>query len=169
MDLCLKMKHLLMLFVTVLFFSCQFFDAEKISSETFYQEELKTINWEDVDRYPSFAICEGYTEKATQKECFESTLISYLQASLKNKDLTTYSNIYKTIWLKFIISEKGEIIEQEISIDSSLQRDFPKLKQWVLASMDSIPSFTPAYKRGVPIKTHFTLPVVIKTLEEVTN
>ncbi|MAL59694.1 MAG: hypothetical protein CMC14_06580, partial [Flavobacteriaceae bacterium] len=56
--------------------SCQYFNTERISSETFYEEEIESINWSEVDTYPMFRECETFTEKEVQKTCFQNVVNS---------------------------------------------------------------------------------------------
>ena len=65
-------KTLLLLLIAIGISSCQFFETEKISTETFLKEEINAINWKDVDRYPVFKECEGISDKLETKSCFET-------------------------------------------------------------------------------------------------
>jgi len=145
--------------------SCQFFETEKISSETFFEAELKTIDWKNVDRYPAFAICDTLSEKVKQKECFESELAYQLQQSITAQGVRSLQDLNDTIVLAFAISEKAEIFILHMQIDSLLQREFPHLKDSLTYSIDALQLVAPAYKRGIPVKTQFTLPIVVTTEE----
>ncbi len=72
-------------------------------------------------------------------------------------------DIYDTVKVKFEVSSKGELSIRDIEIDTLLQKEFPHLEQWLMQSIDSLQPVAPAYKRGIPVKTQFTLPVIIKT------
>ena len=158
------MKHnYLFIVLSWMLVSCQFFETEKISSETFYEEELKMINWEDVDQYPAFPECEHFTEKLEKKNCFETTLSGYVYKKIGSKKIITNQDLNDTVFLDFNISKSGEILNLNIVIDSVIQRKIPLLKDWLIQSIDSLPKLIPAYKRGIPVETKFTLPVVIKT------
>lgn len=153
----------LIIICSLLLASCQYFDTEKISSETFYEEELKTINWEDVDQYPSFKACENLTEKLEQKSCFERTLSEHMYVSIGANKMISNSDIDETILVHFSISEEGKISNLKMSMDSIVKQNFPQMQDWIQESIDSIPHTEPAYKRGIPVVTKFVLPIVIKT------
>lgn len=159
------MKHFGYLLVVLLCTSCQFFETEKISSETFYEEELKTIDWKNVDRYPAFATCDTLSEKIKQKECFEGELAYQLQQSITAQGVTALHDLNDTITLFFSISEKADITIINMQIDSLLQKEFPHLKDSLKYSIDALQLVAPAYKRGIPVKTQFTLPIVVTTEE----
>ena len=79
----MKIKSVIGLLILSLFFcSCENFETKKISSETFVKDEIKSINWRDVDQYPIFKNCELVSNKEQQKSCFESTLSSYIYQSI---------------------------------------------------------------------------------------
>ena len=71
--------------------------------------------------------------------------------------------VYDTLKVNFEISSSGQLSILEIKMDSLLQKEFPDLEMWILQSIDSLKPVAPAYKRGIPVKTQFTLPVIIKT------
>jgi len=162
------MKQLKFLIFLLLATSCQFFDTEKISSDTLYQEKMKTIEWDQVDNYPAFPSCKEYAEKEEQKNCFETTLNNYVSSFIARKNLITASDINSVVQLEFTISRNGEIVDLQIAMDSILQQEIPSLKDWLTNSIDSLPALEPANKEAIPVATKFTLPVVIKS-EKFTN
>lgn len=164
----LKMKQLFYLALLLFASSCQFFETEKISSETFYEEDLKAIDWEDVDQYPAFPECISFTEKWEKKHCFEETLQKYVSRSIGSKKMSTHTELHDTVLLEFSINRTGKISILNITMDSTLVRQLPSLRQWLAESIDSLPTLEPANKQGVPVETQFTFPVVIRT-EGTTN
>ena len=160
------MKYAFLLAISILASSCQFFETEKISSETFYDEEIKTIDWKDVDQYPVFKSCETFSEKNEQKSCFENTLSSYLfEAVTNNKDVSIRS-LHDTMYVKFSVSEKGKLSIKNIEMDSLTRAELPRLEEKIQHKIESITLTAPAYKRGIPVKTKFTLPIVLQTEED---
>jgi hypothetical protein len=153
----------LLLVVTILLSSCQFFETEKIPSETFYASELETIDWHDVDQYPLFTDCEESSEKEIQKSCFETTLTSRMYQSISDQSLVSSQKIIDTLLLTMLVSQDGVLSIKELKIDSITRRDFPKLERLILNAVDSMQLVAPAYKRGIPVKTEFTLPVILQT------
>lgn len=143
--------------------SCQFFETEKVSSENIYEEEMKTIDWKDVDSYPSFSNCENALEKPEQKECFTNTISTQLYKSLNHEEIVATRDIYDTVKVNFEVSSNGQLSILQIKMDTVLQKEFPNLETWLLQSIDSLKPVAPAYKRGIPVKTQFTLPVIIRT------
>jgi len=156
-------KRFLFIFLLGLATSCQFFETEKISSEEIYKEEMGTIDWKDVDRYPSFSNCENKLEKPEQKECFINTISMHLYQSISHENMVAVREVYDTVKVNFEVSSNGQLSILEIKMDTLLRNEFPNLETWLLQSIDSLQPVAPAYKRGIPVKTQFTLPVIIQT------
>ena len=107
----MKVKNWLVLVVLyVLFQSCQFFETEKISSETFLKDEIKSINWKDVDQYPVFLNCDTFTEKKQQKSCFESTLSAHLYQVINSEKMTVTNDLNETLVLGFLVMKKEKLL-----------------------------------------------------------
>tara|TARA_R100000306_G_C4264782_1_gene87111 strand:- start:6 stop:485 length:480 start_codon:yes stop_codon:yes gene_type:complete len=156
-------KRFHLVFILLLATSCQFFETEKVSSEDIYKEEIGAIDWKEVDRYPSFSNCENILEKPEQKDCFINTINSHLYKSISHEDMVAVREVYDTVKVNFEVSSSGQLSILEIKMDSLLQKEFPDLEMWILQSIDSLKPVGPAYKRGIPVTTQFTLPVIIKT------
>jgi hypothetical protein len=67
--------------------------------------------------------------------------------------------------LAFSINNKGKLLVTNIVIAPSIQQEFPQLNSWLLEGIDTLHPVAPAYKRGIPVATQFTLPIIIKTKE----
>jgi len=143
--------------------SCSLFETDKITTETFYEEELKTIDWKDVDRYPAFSNCENLSEKRAQISCFENTLSEYLRQTFGNHNAIAIRDLNDTVHLAFSINNIGKLEVLSIKIDSIVKLEFPLLESWFREGIDTLQSIAPAYKRGIPVATQFTLPIVITT------
>ena len=65
------MKRLILVLSILFFVSCDYFVKKKIDTKTIVNDELKSINWNDVDEYPTFSICDSTNNK---KECFQNVL-----------------------------------------------------------------------------------------------
>lgn len=160
----MKMKQRLFLVCIILCHSaCTFFDTEKVSSETIYEEEVRAIDWADVDAYPLFTTCEENMDKNQQKNCFIYTINEHILKNIRNQRFIASKELSDTLWIVFEINEKGKVHISKMEMDSLLMKEFPHLKNLILKNIDSLPSAEPAYKRGIPVKTQFTLPVVIQT------
>ena len=146
-------------------FSCQFFDTERISSETFYKEELESISWDHVDTYPLFKECENNMEIENQKSCFQGVIVTAIQSIVSQESNVVNIDIKDTLHILLQVEKTGEIILKEIDIDTLLAQKIPNLKAWLDESINHLPVCSPAYKRGIPVTTQITLPFVLNSEE----
>ena len=144
-----------------LFSSCQYFKAEKVSRQTYLQEEVESINWSEIDSYPLLQGCSELSEKEEQKRCFAREVSRVVQAIVSQNMATTNRQLRDTVYIQFYISEKPELLITDIAIGASTLEVLPDLEALLLGSTDSLTLIAPAYKRGIPVKTRFTLPVVV--------
>ena len=141
--------------------SCQYFESEKISSETFYEQEVEAINWGSVDQYPLFPECEGLSDKSEQLECFTRILSGKLEEAVGSGVPALPDSVQDTIYLYFSVSETGELSLREITSDAEITRRAPKLDSMIKAKISETKLVAPAYKRGIPVKSEFTMPLII--------
>lgn len=151
------------LLFTLFCFSCDGIITQKKSSDEFLKEELKTINWNEVDSYPLFLNCNEGATKIKQQSCFETTLHNHLISSIQKQELVSSILIEDTILIHFNITRDSEFLITEIVGDSLTYDTFPNLQNLLFESIKHLPNVSPALKRGVPVSTEFVLPLVIKT------
>jgi hypothetical protein len=150
---------------TGLLTSCQYFQAERISKETYLEEEVESINWREVDRYPLLESCSELSDKTQQQRCFTQRVSQVVQAMVDHNLSTTAQSVSDTIYLEFFVSEKAKLLITDLRIGRNIQAALPELEALLLTCTDSLKLVAPAYKRGIPVKTQFTLPVVLRSKE----
>ncbi len=143
--------------------SCDSVLNQKKTSQEFFEDELKTINWKEVDTYPLFSNCDESDSKTNQQRCFETTLHNHLKKFIQTQELVSSVLIDDTLLIHLSISKNSEIFITEITGDSLTFNTFPELQSQLYESMSSLPKVEPALKRSVPVNTAFVLPLVIKT------
>lgn len=157
------MKSVLLIFYLFVCVSCKYFDTEKITAEEWVQEEIQTIDWNDIDTYPLFPNCDELESKIAQKSCFETTLKNHLTQFLQTKEITTNTLINEQVQLEIVINKEGHVYSEKMQADSLVLVAIPELENWLSESLLSLPKIEPALKRAVPVTTRFVLPVVIQT------
>tara|TARA_R110000850_G_scaffold190308_4_gene316237 strand:- start:12314 stop:12793 length:480 start_codon:yes stop_codon:yes gene_type:complete len=153
----------LLVILLFLLISCDTFLTPKKTSEEFLEEELKTINWNDVDTYPLFPNCDESDSKEQQKKCFESTLHRHINTHIQNEELISNKAVYDTLLINIEISGNSEVTISGIEGDSLTFAIFPELREHLYKSIKTLPKTEPALKRGVPVKTAFILPLILKS------
>ncbi|MBP4142952.1 hypothetical protein J3S90_14185 [Flavobacterium sp. P4023] len=156
------MKQYSLFLVFILFTSCNFFEKQVPSEKELLQKELKAINWNEVDEYPSLEDCDKIENKVQRQHCFFEILTKLIQEKLNTDTLLILDPKLDTIEVKVTVYAnsalqfepqfpKDSVAYNRIKIDSILNErlvDFPKIN--------------PAIKRGIPVKTQFILPVILK-------
>jgi len=155
------MQRIFVLLVFTLLVSCEYFNVKKTSSDAILEEELQSFKWNEVDEYPTFSICNNSTTKFETKQCFESTITRAITTQLTTENIIVTQDIEDTIYIKFQISEKGELSVLKIKTDSITSQEIPNIEDLLISSLDSLPEIFPAIKRSQKVKTEFTLPIVI--------
>lgn len=155
-------KQFLLLPFLIILTSCEFIER-KMTSEEILQEEIQALDWNDVDRFPLFDNCDENSSKTQQKECFVLTMNEYFYKVLDAPGMVATKEIRDTILVFLEVDNKGKFRIDKIEIDSLLQKEFPFLESELLKSVDSLRPVTPGYKRGIPVKTQFVLPIAIQT------
>jgi len=158
----MKTRFFLIFLILTSIAGCRDMETKKISSETILAEELKEIDMKEVDEYPTFAGCESLEVRSERRNCFENGLSANFHKFLATKILVFSEPIRDTIWLDLRISASGEAEINAIKIPGSLEQKIPEMREWLYQSMDSLPQIFPAIKRGIPVRTAFKMPVVIK-------
>lgn len=72
------------------------------------------------------------------------------------------TEINDTVWLYLSISELGDLTIEKAQIPDTIASQLPQLEGWLKDSLDSLPKIIAAHKRGIPVKTSFKMPVVVK-------
>jgi len=135
--------------------------VKKVPSETILEEELQTFNWNEVDEYPTFSVCDFNSTKQEKKACFVQTLTVFITNYLQKDAIIVTQDIHDTINLNFKVTATGDLILLDTKIDSLTHNEIPKIKQLLTESLDSLPKIFPAIKRGQLVTTEFTLPIIV--------
>lgn len=154
-------KFLLLILFTILA-GCNNFETKKITSEEVLELESKTLNWKEVDEYPAFENCKNITELNKARDCFEARVANSVYAYLARQEPIVTEVIDDTIYVHLEISRTGIPKIASIEVDTLVTNQIPELKLWLQQSIDSLPKIYPASKRGIPVNSLFTMPILIR-------
>ncbi|MFD2892484.1 hypothetical protein ACFS5J_10725 [Flavobacterium chuncheonense] len=156
------MKKVIVLFSVVLMFSCQLFDKKVPDEEQLLQEELKKIDWTQVDQFPTVTDCETLSDKEAQKQCFFDYLIQVIQERLGIDTIQIMYPEVDTISVKVTVNPDASLqFETQIPTDS-ITYDIKVIDSILQNRLADFPRVEPAIKRGIKVKSQFVLPVIIK-------
>ncbi len=151
------------LFLVFIFFNCcQYFDKQIPSEKELLQKELKSINWKEVDEYPSVVDCEKIEDKKQRQQCFFEVLTLLIQEKLSVDTLSILYPELDTIEVKVTVFPNATIQFEPQFPKDSVAYDKIKIDSILKARLVDFPKINPAIKRGIPVKTQFILPVILK-------
>ena len=156
------MKKLSLFLVFILFISCQYFDKQVPSEKELLQKELKAINWKEVDEYPSVGDCEKIKDKVQRQQCFFEYLTLLIQEKLSTDTLSVLYPELDTIEVKVTVFPNATMKFEPQFPKDSVAYDTIKIDSILKARLVGFPKVNPAIKRGIPVKTQFILPVILK-------
>lgn len=151
----------LFLFVLLLH-SCQYFEKQIPSEKELLQKELKSINWKEVDEFPSVADCEKIAEKKLRQQCFFEKMAQLIQEKLDVDSLAVLYPQLDTIQVKVTVFPNAAIKFEPQFPQDSIAYDTIKVDSILQSRLIDFPKINPAIKRGIPVKTQFILPVILK-------
>ena len=157
------MKKAIALFLVSLCFSCQYFEKKVPNEKKLLEKQLKEINWNEVDEYPSVADCEKLTDETQRKQCFFEFLTTTIQQKLAVDTLSTLFPKLDTIEVKVTVFPNSTMEFEPQFPKDSVAYDTIKIDSILRIRLVNFPKVNPAIKRGIPVKTKFVLPVIIKT------
>jgi hypothetical protein len=105
-------------FLIFLLQSCQFFDKKVPDENVLLEQELKKINWKQVDEFPSFTACDSLSDTYSKQSCFYETLSYHLHSKLKDDSIAKLFPQLDTIRVKVIISSNSDVNFEAIISDS---------------------------------------------------
>jgi hypothetical protein len=156
------LKQYSLFLVFILFNSCQYFDKQVPSEKELLQKELKSINWKEVDEYPSVVDCDKIEDKKQRQQCFFEVLTQLIQEKLCNDTLAMLYPELDTIEVKVTIFPNATMKFEPQFPKDSVAYDTVKIDSILKARLVGFPKINPAIKRGLPVKTQFILPVILK-------
>lgn len=126
------------------------------------QEELKKIDWTQVDQYPTVSDCESLSDKEAQKQCFFDYVIQTIQERIGVDTIQIMYPEVDTISVKVTVNPDASLqFETQIPSDS-ITYDIKVIDSILQNRLADFPQVEPAIKRGIKVKSQFVLPVIIK-------
>ena len=155
------MKKAIAVLLLSLCFSCQYFEKKVPSEQDLLEKQLKEINWNEVDEYPSVAACEKLADVAQRKQCFFDFMTQAIEQKLAVDSLASLFPKRDTIEVKVTVFPNATMQFEPQFTKDSVAYDTIKIDSILSARLVGFPKVNPAIKRGIPVKTQFVLPVII--------
>lgn len=127
------------------------------------KEKVEVIDFTQVDQFPQFKNCDEMLDFEESKICFEQAVHQNISNSIQKLKLISKQNISDTLHIQFTINKNGDFLCNKIVDQDSLDIKIPGLSSAIQKIIQSLPSIHPAQKRGIPVSSTYTIPLVIKT------
>ncbi|MBK7873106.1 MAG: TonB family protein [Saprospiraceae bacterium] len=111
----------------------------------------------EVDEMPIFAGCEGIADAEERRQCSEKSLLTFIYKNIKYPKEAREKGIQGTVYVRYYIDEKGFVTGVTIGKGIGGGCD-----EEVIRVLNSMPRWTPAYKKGKAVSTYQVLPVNYK-------
>ena len=156
-------KTIQLLFLLLAIQSCQYFEKQVPDEKELLEQELKKINWDEVDEFPSVLQCDTIKDAAIKKQCFFDYMAQTIQERIGIDTLRIEYPKIDTINVKITINTDSSLqFETQYTNDSIALVDKTKIDSILMSRLSDFPKVEPAIKRGVKVKTQFVLTVIIK-------
>ena len=155
------MRYLIILILLCFLTGCNWTASREKKTRELVNEEILSINWEDVDKYPLFEACDETVAKPEQRACFTETFLDHLSNTLQETELVLEGEVNDTVYVDFLMESSGSISLVAVHGPDDINELIPEFKGHVQRGLDSLPTIKPALKRGIPVKAKFRIPIVL--------
>lgn len=157
------MKNLIiLLFLVSIFEGCQYFEKNVPVKEDLLQQELKKINWAEVDDFPSAVQCDSINDKVARKQCFFDFVTNTIQEKLIQDSIKILFPKIDTIPVKITVFPDAKMQFEPNLTKYNMVYDATKLDSILQVKLLDFPVLEPAIKRGIKVKSQFVLPIILK-------
>tara|TARA_B000000609_G_C23916868_1_gene211365 strand:+ start:54 stop:539 length:486 start_codon:yes stop_codon:yes gene_type:complete len=145
--------------------SCEFdFQIDKkITVDEFINEELKSLNWNDVDQYPVFENCLEINNVKNKNNCFVETITGSFRENLKTNNLVLNRTLIDTVRMFLKVNKIGKISIENMTISEQNNKYREVITKSFENTVSSLPKLYPAIKRGQAVDVRFNIPIIIST------
>lgn len=155
------LRGFLSLFFVLITVSCDY--VSENTGLSFTKSKIDTIvNYNKVDELPVFPTCKSLIDTDKKNRCFINNLYNHFVDSLLKHTFGVPECVNETVLVKIRIDANGKAELNEIKSSDLIKKYIPKLESIIKESIENLPTFFPAIKRGIPVSTIFELPIVIK-------
>ena len=132
-----------------------------MNSDTILMQELKTFNWNEVDRYPNFENCADSIDFQDNQNCFEQTITTHISDYFSTQNIIVSQTVSDTIVIDLLVSNSGQIQISQIQTQELTKQQIPDLDSILSSSIKGLPKLYPAIKRSQQVQTAFQLPIIL--------
>jgi len=139
--------------------SCKWFESKEAITDRIVKQDMQTIDWNQIDRYPLFFNCDESASKRSQERCFTLELqqrFARIITTLKDAHARQLMDLNAVV---LQITNEGDFELLKVVYGSEMTR--VKLDSMIKLHLEAIPPINPALKRGIPVSVTYRLPVKV--------
>ena len=155
------MNKFSLLFLVLSIHSCHLFDYNKLNTKDIVTQEVRNIDWGEVDDYPSFPLCDTIYDATDRVNCFYSEFHKRVIHNLAGFSFVPNQKVSDTINILFEINHSGKLKVIKLDLSTKIKAAIPGIDTIVNQSVTMISDLSPAFKRGQPVKTVLEIPLLI--------
>lgn len=155
-----KGKIFFLLIVTFFFNSCQLIKDPPVF-EDLYEQEIKGIDWNEVDELPLLEPCKIFKSKGLKQECFFNIMNDSIYNKLLRKSSFYLFTKIDTVKLLVTIAADSKISFKTKFPGHASEFEKRKVDSIIQTKLVNFPPIYPATKRGIPVASRFEIPVVL--------
>ena len=149
---------LIVILLTVIFASCQYFE-KKLSKNDLLKKELQKIDWNEVDEYPSIGNCDILDNNEQQRQCFFEFLQGEIQHKLDSILVFDPKKAIDSLQVQVVVTPAATL---EYQINNSNKTANLEVVDSVLKTPAlQFKNIKPALKRGIPVKMQFQTAIMV--------
>ncbi|UMB60381.1 hypothetical protein MHL31_15020 [Lutibacter sp. A80] len=153
-------QFFIILFSAFVLLSCSYFEKKYQKQEVQVVDTI--VDFSSIDSFPLFPECDSIPSEDKRQICSQIKLSEHIYASLKAHQFITENSINDTILVKLEVAKNGKVSLVNIQSSLFIQQEIPELDSLITDGIDKLPNLKPGIKRGIPVKTAFNLPVILK-------
>lgn len=119
--------------------------------------EIETMEFVVMENIARPFECEGVTDKAAQKDCFNEWIKKYIAQNTSYPELAKQIGLEGKVYVNFVISETGLV--EEVSV---VMGEYDILNKEAVRVLSTMPKMIPGNQRGRKAKMKMTVPVSFK-------
>lgn len=150
------------IFLLALFTSCQWRERVSIDERELLEQELDKIDWDHVDAYPTLEACDSLIEADERRNCFFEYISMYIQEELEQDTLVSVFPTVDTLEVIVTVYPDAKVSIEPLQASTHTSFNTEELDSILKLRFRDLPPIQPALKRGIPVKTQFVLPVILK-------
>jgi hypothetical protein len=169
------MKKVMLLFLIILLNSCQYFEKNVPAKNDLLNKELKKINWEEVDEFPSVIQCDSIfsndpiLDKQERKKCFFDYLTNNFQEVLISDSIKIKFPKLDTIPIKATVFANGSLKTEPNLLKYKSIYNIKELDSIIKCKLPNMFAGDPAIKRGENVNSQFILSIILPSASKVKN